>query len=215
MLNILLRTLIVYALLVIAMRIGGKRQVGQLQLSELVCALLLSELAARTTLTVELGLQTVHDTTAERINRGHTYAQFLDGYRRLGEANAHISRCVHLIFGLPGETDDMMLQTVRTVAALQPEQIKIHLLHVLQGTVLGEIYQRGEYVPLTRERYISLVVKALTLLPPTTVVGRLTGDGMGEQLLAPDWSRKKVTVLNDIDKELYQNNLWQGCAYEG
>ena len=71
---------------------------------------LLSELAARTTLTVELGLQTVHDTTAERINRGHTYAQFLDGYRRLGEANAHISRCVHLIFGLPWETDDMMLQ---------------------------------------------------------------------------------------------------------
>ena len=175
---------------------------------------LLSELAARTTLTVELGLQTVHDTTAQRINRGHTYAQFLDGYRRLGEANVNISRCVHLIFGLPGETDDMMLQTVRTVAALQPEQIKIHLLHVLQGTVLGQMYQSGVYQPLTRERYISLVVKALTLLPPTTVVGRLTGDGMGEQLLAPDWSRRKVTVLNDIDKELYQNNLWQGCAYE-
>jgi radical SAM superfamily enzyme len=75
------------------------------------------------------------------------------------------------------------------------------------------MYERGEYTPLSRERYISLVVQALTLLPAETVVGRLTGDGMGEQLLAPDWSRKKVTVLNDIDKALYQNDLWQGCAY--
>ncbi|MBQ8718368.1 MAG: TIGR01212 family radical SAM protein [Clostridia bacterium] len=175
---------------------------------------LLAELAERTTLTVELGLQSVHDVTAQRINRGHTYAQFLDGYGRLGAASPRISRCVHLIFGLPGEDDDMMLQTVRSVARLRPEQIKIHLLHVLRGTVLGDMYERGEYVPLTREKYISLVVQALTLLPPSTVVGRLTGDGMGEALLAPEWSRKKVTVLNDIDKELYRRNLWQGCACE-
>jgi radical SAM protein (TIGR01212 family) len=174
---------------------------------------LLADLAERTTLTVELGLQSVHDATAQRINRGHTFAQFLDGYERLGAANPRISRCVHLIFGLPGEDDDMMLQSVRTVAAMRPEQIKIHLMHVLRGTVLGEMYERGEYTPLFRERYISLVVQALTLLPAETVVGRLTGDGMGEQLLAPDWSRKKVTVLNDIDKALYQNDLWQGCAY--
>lgn len=174
---------------------------------------LLADLAERTTLTVELGLQSVHDATAERINRGHTFAQFLDGYERLGAANPRISRCVHLIFGLPGEDDDMMLQSVRTVAAMRPEQIKIHLMHVLRGTVLGEMYERGEYTPLSRERYISLVVQALTLLPAETVVGRLTGDGMGEQLLAPDWSRKKVTVLNDIDKALYENDLWQGCAY--
>jgi radical SAM protein (TIGR01212 family) len=174
---------------------------------------LLADLAERTTLTVELGLQSVHDATAQRINRGHTFAQFLDGYERLGAANPRISRCVHLIFGLPGEDDDMMLQSVRTVAAMRPEQIKIHLMHVLRGTVLGEMYERGEYTPLSRERYISLVVQALTLLPAETVVGRLTGDGMGEQLLAPDWSRKKVTVLNDIDKALYQNDVWQGCAY--
>ena len=174
---------------------------------------LLADLAEWTTLTVELGLQSVHDATAQRINRGHTFAQFLDGYERLGAANPRISRCVHLIFGLPGEDEDMMLQSVRTVAAMRPEQIKIHLMHVLRGTVLGEMYERGEYTPLSRERYISLVVQALTLLPEETVVGRLTGDGMGEELLAPDWSRKKVTVLNDIDKALYQNDLWQGCAY--
>ena len=174
---------------------------------------LLADLAERTTLTVELGLQSVHDATAQRINRGHVFAQFLDGYERLGAASPRISRCVHLIFGLPGEDDEMMLQTVRTVAALRPEQIKIHLMHVLRGTVLGDMYVRGEYTPLSRERYISLVVRSLTLLPKETVVGRLTGDGMGEALHAPDWSRKKVTVLNDIDKALYQNDLWQGCAY--
>jgi radical SAM protein (TIGR01212 family) len=173
---------------------------------------LLASLAERTVLTVELGLQSVHDSTAHFINRGHTYAQFLDGYERLGEASGRIARCVHLIFGLPGEDDDMMLESVRRVAALKPEQIKLHLAHVLRGTVLGEMYLRGDYVPLERERYVSLVTRALTLLPPETVVGRLTGDGMGEQLLAPDWSRRKVSVINDVDKALYAGGLWQGCA---
>jgi radical SAM superfamily enzyme len=107
----------------------------------------------------------------------------------------------------------MMMQTVARVAALKPEQGKIHLLHILRGTVLGDMYERGDYQPLSRERYIALVVRALTMLPPDTVIGRLTGDGMGEELLAPDWSRRKVTVLNDIDKQLYEKGLWQGCAY--
>ncbi len=175
---------------------------------------MLASLAEKTVLTVELGLQSAHDTTAERINRGHTFAQFVDGYARLGAASERISRCVHLIFGLPGEDMDMMMETVRRVAALRPEQVKIHLLHVLRGTVLGEMYERGEYAPLSREQYIDLVVRALTLLPPETVIGRLTGDGMGEALLAPDWSRRKVTVINDIDKRLYAQELWQGCALQ-
>ncbi len=173
---------------------------------------LLASLAERTVLTVELGLQSVHDETARRINRGHTFAQFLDGYERLGKASGRIARCVHLIFGLPGEDDDRMLESVRRVAALRPEQVKIHLLHVLRHTVLGEDYLRGDYTPLERERYIALVTRALTLLPPQTVIGRLTGDGMGEELLAPEWSRRKVSVINDIDKALYEQGLWQGCA---
>ena len=114
----------------------------------------------------ELGLQSCHDDTAARINRGHTWEQFLEGYHRLREDGAPILRCVHLIFGLPGEDDDAMLETVRRVAALRPDQVKIHLLHVLRGTVLGNMYERGEYEPLSRERYISLVARALTLLPP-------------------------------------------------
>ena len=170
----------------------------------------LAELAERTVLTVELGLQSSSDATAERINRGHTYGQFLDGYRRLRESSGKIEICVHIIFGLPGESREDMLRTVRDVAALQPDQVKIHLLHVLRGTVMGDIYERGEYTPLAKEEYVSLVADAIELLPTDTVVARLTGDGMADDLLAPDWSRKKVSVINDIDKLLYERGTYQG-----
>ncbi|MBR0443710.1 MAG: TIGR01212 family radical SAM protein [Clostridia bacterium] len=173
----------------------------------------LAELAEKTVLTVELGLQSAHDETAERINRGHTWAQFCSGFDALREASERIQICVHLIFGLPGETDEMMMETVRRVAALHPDQVKIHLLHVLKGTRLAELYEAGEYEPLTRDRYIRLVAEALMQLPSDTVIGRLTGDGMADDLLAPEWSRKKVSVLNDIDKLLVQNGLYQGIYY--
>ena len=170
----------------------------------------LAELSERTVLTVELGLQSAHDDTAEKINRGHSFAQFLEGYQRLRQASPEIGICVHIIFGLPGEDDERMLQTVREVAKLCPDQIKIHLLHVLRGTRLAEMYENGECTPLEREHYISLVVRALELLPRDTVIARLTGDGMGEDLLAPDWSRKKVSVINDIDKMMYGMDTYQG-----
>lgn len=170
----------------------------------------LADLADRTALTVELGLQSSSDGTAEIINRGHTYADFLDGYRRLREASDKIEICVHIIFGLPGESREDMMKTVRDVAALEPDQVKIHLLHVLKNTEMARIYERGEYTPLEKDEYVSLVADAIELLPPDTVVARLTGDGMADDLLAPDWSRKKVTVINDIDKLLYSRSSWQG-----
>jgi radical SAM protein (TIGR01212 family) len=170
----------------------------------------LADLAERTVLTVELGLQSSSDETARKINRGHTYAEFLDGYRRLREASDKIEICVHIIFGLPGETYEDMMKTVRDVAALEPEQVKIHLLHVLKNTEMARIYERGEYTPLEKDEYVSLVADAIELLPPDTVVARLTGDGMADDLLAPDWSRKKVAVINDIDKLLYSRSSWQG-----
>ncbi len=170
----------------------------------------LSELAQRTVLSVELGLQTVHDDTARLINRGHTFADFLDGYRRLRAASDRIHICVHLILGLPGEDRERMLESVRRVAALRPDQVKIHLLHVLKDTPLANMYESGEYLPLEKEEYVSLVVDALELLPPDTVIARVTGDGMADDLLAPDWSRKKVSVINDIDKLLYERNSYQG-----
>ncbi len=173
----------------------------------------LAELAERTVLTVELGLQSVHDRTAELINRGHTYSEFLSGYRKLRDASDKINICVHIIFGLPGEDREMMLQTVKEVARLSPEQVKIHLLHVIRKTALAEIYLRGEYTPLTQEEYVDIVAEALTYLPPDTVIGRLTGDGMQSELLAPDWSRRKTAVINDIDKKMYAHDLVQGQKY--
>ena len=106
-----------------------------------------------------------------------------------------------------------MLKTVRDVAALQPDQVKIHLLHVIKNTVMADLYLRGEYTPLTQEQYTELVVQTLTLLPPDTVIARLTGDGAPDALLAPDWSRKKTAVVNDVDKLLYQHDLYQGKYY--
>ncbi len=170
----------------------------------------LADLAERTVLTVELGLQSAHDVTAKKINRGHSFKQFVEGYEKLRRASDKIGIGIHLIFGLPDEDDEMMLQSVREVARLHPEFVKLHLLHVLRSSRLAEIYERGEYTPLEREHYISLVVKALELLPPDTVIARLTGDGMGEDLLAPEWSRKKVSVINDIDKLMYALDTYQG-----
>jgi radical SAM protein (TIGR01212 family) len=175
---------------------------------------LLRELSERTVLTVELGLQTAHDRTASAINRGHTYADFLEGYTRLRDGAPRALTCIHLIFGLPDETESDMLETVRRVAELEPHQVKIHLLHVLRGTALGELYGAGKYTPMEQEAYVETVVKALELLPPKTVIARLTGDGAAEDLLAPMWSRRKREVLNAIDKRLAALDTWQGKKYQ-
>ena len=172
----------------------------------------LAELSGRTTLTVELGLQTVHDETARLINRGHSFEEFCRGYERLRERGIDV--CVHLILGLPGEDREMMLESIRRVAALRPSQLKLHLLYVIKGTRLGEMYESGEYLPMEREEYIETVCDALELLPPETVVARLTGDGAPETLLAPEWSRRKTAVVNDIDKTLFARDSWQGKKYE-
>lgn len=174
----------------------------------------LADIAERTVLTVELGLQTVHDSVAHKINRGHSFSDFLEGYNRLRASSEKINICVHIIFGLPNEDREMMLDTVRSVAKLHPEQVKIHLLHVLRGTKMAQLYESGQYEPLTKEEYVSLVADAIELLPPDTVVARVTGDGMADELLAPEWSRKKVSVINDIDKILYQRNIWQGKSFQ-
>ena len=182
-------------------------------LPEDVCELL-AEIAEKTVLTVELGLQSSSDKTAALINRGHGFADFKDGYERLRRASDKIEICVHVIFGLPEESREDMMRTVRDVAELCPDQVKIHLLHILRNTKMAEMYENREYIPLEKSEYVSLVADAIELLPPDTVVARVTGDGMGEELLAPDWSRKKVSVINDIDKLLYERGSWQGIKYK-
>ena len=174
---------------------------------------LIAELAEKTVLTVELGLQSANDKTADVINRGHSFEDFVRGYNKLRTASDKIQICIHIILGLPGEDETDMMDTVKKVAELHPNQVKIHLLHVIKNTKLAHMYENGEYSPLTKEEYVSLVVSALELLPPDTVIARLTGDGMADDLLAPEWSRKKVSVINDIDKLLYENQSYQGKRY--
>ena len=174
----------------------------------------LAELAERTVLTVELGLQSVHDRTADFINRGHSFADFCRGYEKLRRASAKIRIGVHLILGLPDESHADMTESVKRVASLRPNEVKLHLLHILKNTRLAEIFAADGYKPLEREEYITLVADALELLPKETVIGRLTGDGRAEDLIAPLWSRDKKSVLNDIDKLLYQRNSYQGIKRE-
>ncbi len=169
---------------------------------------LLEELSRKTYLTVELGLQTIHDETAARIRRGHPFSTFLQGYEQLQKRG--IRTCLHIINGLPGETTAQMLETARVVGTLRPQGVKIHLLHVLRETDLALLWQQGNLRCLEKQEYISLICSQLELLPPETVLERVTGDGSKEFLLAPLWSLDKISVLGGIDKELAQRNSWQG-----
>lgn len=179
-------------------------------LDEEKCALL-GEIAQKTYLTVELGLQTVHDETALRMNRCHTYGDFLKGYEMLRKNSVNV--CVHIINGLPGETREMMLETVRELSRLDIFSIKIHLLNILKGTELGAMYLRGEFPAMEMDDYVSLVCDQIELLPPETVIQRVTGDGAKDDLIAPLWSLKKFCVMNEIDKELGRRNSWQGIKF--
>lgn len=172
---------------------------------------LLGELNRRTYLTVELGLQTIHEETARRIHRCHGTGEFLIAYRALTERGVRV--CVHLIDGLPGETEAMMLETARAVGELRPGGVKLHLLHVLEGTALARDWRRGALWPLGREEYVRIVCRQLELLPPETVIERLTGDGAGDVLLAPRWSRGKRAVLGAIDRYLAEHDTFQGRLY--
>lgn len=176
--------------------------------------LYLEDLTSRTPIMLELGLQSIHDITAERMNRCHTYDEFLDGYMRAKKLAPHVRLCIHLIFGLPGENHEMMLDSVRECARLSPNAVKMHLLHVLKGTRLEDSYKQGDFDVMSLESYAETVVSALELLPPETVICRVTGDGAPDELIAPDWSRKKFVVMNTIDKLMSARNTYQGRLYE-
>lgn len=171
----------------------------------------LKQQAQRTFLIVELGLQTVHDDTAQRICRGYGWQEFLQGFQKLEDAG--IATCVHLINGLPGETHSMMLETSRKVAALEPHSVKFHMLHLMQGTALTRMYQQAPFPLLTREEYVQMVCDQLEQLPPQTVVQRVTGDPPRQGLVAPGWTTDKLWVRNAIDKELLRRGSMQGAHW--
>lgn len=168
----------------------------------------LSELSKRIDLTVELGLQSVHDKTAEVINRGHSFAEFETAFFRLKALG--IRTVVHIINGLPYETDEMMTETARKLGKMRPDGIKIHLLHVIKGTRLEKIYLEGNYFPMEMDRYVDITVRQLEFLPPETVIERLTGDGDKNKLAAPLWSKNKIAVLGAIDKRQALLDSFQG-----
>lgn len=173
----------------------------------------LQELSGMTELTVELGMQTVHDATLKAINIGYSHKEFLNGYYRL--KNRNIRTCLHIINGLPGETADMMLETAKEAAEIFPDAVKIQLLHVLEGTRLAELYAQGKVRSMEREEYISVVTDQLEYLPPEVVIERITGDGDKRYLIAPKWSCNKIAVLGGIDKLMAEKDSWQGKKYSG
>ncbi len=160
---------------------------------------------------VELGLQSIHDKTLKLINRGHNFQQFLDAVVDLAGKNINI--CVHIIIGLPGESDKDVLSTAKVVATLPLQGIKIHSLLALDGTALGEMYKNGALRMLSKEHYASLVADVLEVLPPDMVIQRLTADGYRDIFLAPEWAMNKLAVLNAINRELEQRHSYQGRFY--
>ncbi len=168
----------------------------------------LQELNQKTDVCVEFGLQSVHNKTLKFINRCQTYESFEKEY--LNFKKSGIRSCIHIINSLPGETYDMMLQTAIKVGKLNPEGLKIHSLHISKGTKLAKIYQEKPFDLIDKNTYIKLVANQLTYIQPTTVIERLTGDGDKQKLIAPNWSKDKISVLGGIDKYMAENDLFQG-----
>ena len=168
----------------------------------------LGELNKKTFLWVELGLQSSNDKTAQLINRGHDFRTFMKAAEQLRERNIRV--CVHIINGLPGETYDDMIKTVKDISVLNINAVKIHMLYILKDTPLFKLYEKEKFSVMKREDYIQTVADQIELLPEEVIVERVTGDGKADDLKAPLWSLNKISILNDIDKELARRNTWQG-----
>ena len=173
------------------------------------CYEYLSELNKKTNLIVELGLQSIHEKTLKFINRGHDLENFEKAVKELQKRN--IETIVHIINGLPGETKEDMLETVKYLNNLNIDGIKIHMLHIIEDTNLADYYKEHPFHILTKEEYIDIVISQLELLKPEIVIHRITGDPKKEDLIEPSWLLKKFCVLNDIDKEMVKRNTYQGA----
>ena len=157
---------------------------------------------------VEYGLQSSHDITLSRINRGHDAACFAKAVHMASDFGLNV--CAHIILGLPGETRQMMLQTAEFLSGLPVNGVKIHLLYIVKDTALATLHAKGEYRCLGRDEYVELVVDFLELLPPDMVVQRLTGDPIGTELVAPLWAKHKSENLRLIKQRLEERQTWQG-----
>lgn len=168
----------------------------------------LEELNQKTFLTIELGLQSSNNKTLKFINRGHDVKTFTNAVMKLKERK--IFTVAHIINGLPYETKEDMLNTIKYLNKLNIDGIKIHMLYISKNTILAEIYQKDKFHILTKEEYIDIVCDELRLLNEKIVIERITGDPIKEELIEPNWLLKKFVVLNDIDKEMKKRNIYQG-----
>ena len=175
------------------------------------CLDYLEELNKKTFLTIELGLQTIHEKTSKLINRCHTLEQFDKMVNKLREK--HINVVVHIINGLPFENEDMMLETVMHLNTLNIQGIKIHMLNIIKDTEMANLYEKTNFHVLTKDEYIDIVIKQLELLDPKIVINRITSDPDKEMLVEPKWLCEKCQLLNDIDKEMVKRNTYQGIKY--
>lgn len=172
----------------------------------------LEEINKRTYLTVELGLQSVKDETAKRINRGYDFKTFEKAFYELKKRQIRV--VVHIINGLIGEKREDMLNTAKVLSKMEPDGVKIHLLHILKGTKCEEEYNRGLLKTLSKEDYIDITVNQIRYFKSECVIERVTGDGKRESLVAPLWSLDKISVLGGIDKHFADLDAYQGDLYE-
>ena len=161
---------------------------------------------------VELGLQTIHEQTAEKIRRGYDLSVFDKAVKNCKAAGLYT--VVHMIIGLPGETPEMAAQTADYIGKSGADGIKLQLLHVLRGTDMAEQYAAGEFEVMSMEEYISALEECVRRLPPRMTVHRLTGDGDKKYLIAPLWSADKKRVLNAVNGAFRRDNVVQGEHYE-
>ncbi len=161
---------------------------------------------------IELGLQSKHNQTLKFINRGHTFEDFVKAYEILKKNDFPV--VVHVIFGLPGETKKMMLETTSALSELRVDGVKFHSLYIIKGSKMDELYQEGKYEPLEMEDYAYLVARSITLLPPQTVIHRLTSEARLEEISGPPWASTKHKVINKIKEILLKNHWYQGKFYK-
>jgi len=171
----------------------------------------LEDLNKKTFLIVELGLQSSNDNTLRFINRGHDSKTFKDAVDKLHERNIFV--VAHIINGLPYETKEDMINTIKFVNDCKVDGIKIHMLYIAKNTQLASLYEKNKFHILTREEYIDIVCSQLRLLNEDVVVMRITGDPLLNELVAPEWLIKKFMVLNGIDQEMVKRNIYQGDLF--
>ena len=170
---------------------------------------LLKELNRQKPVWVELGLQTIHEKTAERIHRGYRLEVFEDAYRRLKEAGLTV--VVPVILGLPGETKEEMLETVDYLGKIPVDGIKLQLLHILKGSQMAAEYEKNPFSLMELEEYLDLILTCVARLPQSVVIHRLSGDGAKALLIGPAWSANKKLVLNRMMQKFRENGIFQGC----